>query len=712
LKVFGRDHPVVAGSYSILAENQQAQHKYAEAERLFKQALAILRTALGPEHARVGHLLMRMGDLYLQTGRNEETAPLLTDALTIANKASGPDRQEAADALFMLGQLEWSRQRPDAAEAHFEQNLTIYSKIFAEQFAYMTENDRLAFLDKVAGLFPTFLSFGSNYGVQRPSFAAKMYDAVLWQKGMVASSVTAQRAAVLASQDSQTLALLDQLTGKKNQLAALLRALPVDQEQWRKALDRLQRESDDLEQEVTKRSNAFAEQKPLVHPNWQQVSAALKAHEGAVEFIRFPVRDRAVWTKKTHYAALVLTRTGPGTGTTLDAPVLVPLGDAEQLEGAPMDDYRQRVARGPAPANDAGVRFYRAFWKPLEPALNGVSRVYVSPDGLLNQVSWAAVAGDDGHLLIEKYDIDVVLSTKDLLRREHSLMGRHAVLIGNPAFDLSEPEQRAALVAVRGKADTQALIAGLTKPGFFTRQDQLSAVDSAQPQIALGQRSRDEQNGALDPLPGTQKEIESAERLLKKQEWQVETYTQQSALKEVIMSVRNPKLLHIATHGFFEADQASEPAGWDQPSGKEDPMLRSGLYFAGANRTLAGSAPVDLDNGVMTAFEATGLNLQGTELVVLSACETGLGRIQNGEGIFGLRRAMQEAGAEAVLMSMWSVPDRETEELMSSFYEKWLSGKGKHEALHQAQLELRKETIAKWGDDRPYYWAAFVLVGR
>lgn len=141
-------------------------------------------------------------------------------------------------------------------------------------------------------------------------------------------------------------------------------------------------------------------------------------------------------------------------------------------------------------------------------------------------------------------------------------------------------------------------------------------------------------------------------------------------------------------------------------------MLRSGLYFAGANRTLAGAAPTDLEDGVMTAFEATGLNLQGTELVVLSACQTGLGHIRSGEGVFGLQRAMQEAGADAVLMSMWSIPDEETQELITKFYAKWLSGKSKHEALHEAQLELRKETIAKWGDDRPYYWAAFVLAGR
>ena len=141
-------------------------------------------------------------------------------------------------------------------------------------------------------------------------------------------------------------------------------------------------------------------------------------------------------------------------------------------------------------------------------------------------------------------------------------------------------------------------------------------------------------------------------------------------------------------------------------------MLRSGLFFAGANRTLEGHPPADLDDGILTAYEATGLNLHGTELVVLSACETGLGKVEAGEGVFGLRRAFQVAGADAVLMSLWSVPDQETQELMTLFYEKWLAGKDKHEAFREAQLEEREVVKKRYGQDLPFYWAAFILVGR
>jgi CHAT domain-containing protein len=288
------------------------------------------------------------------------------------------------------------------------------------------------------------------------------------------------------------------------------------------------------------------------------------------------------------------------------------------------------------------------------------------------------------------------------------------VLIGNPAFDLTQAQQRAAVDALQRNLEQQTLVAGLTPPAPLSEQPASAQASDIVTNYARGERSRDTQSQVLDPLPGTQKEIESIGALLQKQGWKVETYTQQNALEEVIKSVRNPEVLHIATHGFFEPDQVVGQSDQvsDEPPSLEDPMLRSGLYFAGANRTLAKAAKTDLEDGVMTAFESTGLNLQGTELVVLSACETGMGHIRSGEGVFGLQRAMQEAGADAVLMSMWSVPDKETEELITMFYAKWLSGRSKHEALHEAQLELRKETIAKWGDDRPHYWAAFVLVGR
>ncbi len=203
--------------------------------------------------------------------------------------------------------------------------------------------------------------------------------------------------------------------------------------------------------------------------------------------------------------------------------------------------------------------------------------------------------------------------------------------------------------------------------------------------------------------------------MLRGKNWLVASYQGEQALEEVVKTAASPRVLHLATHGFFLSDQQVKlrESLSGQSAGMEDPMMRSGLFFAGADRTLKSEAPIEgIENGVLTAYEATGLNLQGTELVVLSACETGRGQVQNGEGVFGLGRALQEAGAESVLMSLWSVPDRETQELMTQFYKNWLTGMDKPEALRRAQITERDRVKERYGKDLPYYWGAFILVGR
>jgi CHAT domain-containing protein len=333
-----------------------------------------------------------------------------------------------------------------------------------------------------------------------------------------------------------------------------------------------------------------------------------------------------------------------------------------------------------------------AFWRPLESALGASHSIYVSPDGVLNLVSLGLIPSSDGKLLLEKHDLHVLTSTKDLLRQAPGTSSDSAVLVGNPRFNLTAEEQRAALLQVGRETAAPVLVA------------------SVNPSSAL-RKSRE--GGALDPLPGTAVELEAVRTLLEQKKWQVRVYADSAALEEAVKRARSPRLLHLATHGFFLGEQAyAGDAAADVNPGLENPMMRSGLFFAGAERALLGSRPPEgLEDGVLTAYEAAALDLQGTDLVVLSACETGLGQVRNGEGVFGLRRALQIAGARAVLMSLWAVPDRETQELMGLFYEKWLAGAENHDALRAAQLEMRERVRARYGKDLPHYWGGFILVG-
>jgi CHAT domain-containing protein len=296
--------------------------------------------------------------------------------------------------------------------------------------------------------------------------------------------------------------------------------------------------------------------------------------------------------------------------------------------------------------------FYEALWKPLESSLAKAKRAYVSPDGVLNQVAWAVIQTPNQLLLTEPIDLRLVSSTRDLVEKKAGAPARTAVLMGNPDF---------------GKTDAKV---------------------------------------KFEPLPGTHEEVTPIDRMLREAGWQVAAFEGDGASETRLKSIRRPRILHIATHGFFE------PAPAERGAVIGDPMLRSGLALAGANSKAKQNRTNEGDDGILTALEASSLDLRDTEMVVLSACETGLGQLRLGEGVFGLRRAFQEAGADAVLMSMWKVPDEETHVLMTSFYSKWLRGLDKQTALRQAQLELRGKIKEEWGKDRPLLWGAFVLVGR
>jgi len=238
-------------------------------------------------------------------------------------------------------------------------------------------------------------------------------------------------------------------------------------------------------------------------------------------------------------------------------------------------------------------------------------------------------------------------------------------------------------------------------------------------------RSVDLKKVYWNPLPGTREEAEQISKLFGK--GKVQMYVGNQAMEEVFKGLQSPRICHIATHGFFLEDVdrsawyetkdrfrvSSLEEGLSQalPEQLENPLLRSGLALAGANRLGEQQLPEDADDGILTAFEISGMNFWGTDLVVLSACETGVGEVRRGEGVFGLRRAFQLAGARTVIMSLWEVPDVETMELMVDFYQRLQAGEGKARALRNAQLAMIKQLRARHGAAHPYFWSAFVCVG-
>jgi len=697
-KALGPDHPGLATILGALASVYSVQGRYADAFPLYQRALSIEEKALGPDHPNVARELDSLATLYGRQGKYSEAEPLLQRSLAIREKSLGPDHPDVAFALDDLASLFDEQGKFAEADPFYQRVLDNLFHQFQYDFTYMTEKDRLAFLNTVDFRFPGYFSFVYRYRQQDPALAGSMYNLLLWEKGFVAASIAGMRGQIEASGDKQAIDLLNQLAAKRTQIAALINVNPPDRDLWRKQIDQLRTEADDMEKALVARSSAFAEKQKLDRATWQQVRDALAPGEAAVEFARFDYFDKN-WTDTSYYVALVVTH------ETKEQPEYIVLGEGKAIEGDAFTRFRDATqARGFSTEEDTalpGQQAYDLIWKPLETALSGIKRIYLSPDGVLNQIPLGIIPTPDGKLLMERYDLRLLSSTKDILRYVGKTSTNTALLVGNPTFDLSEDQQRAA----------SEKLALPPQPANLRQVAALSPKDISRDATGSGSQ--------LPMLPGTGAEVSAIAGLMQSHGWKTGVYLQDTALKLVVEQISGPRVVHLATHGFFYADQKIKlsqlGAGQtDQPTGIEDPMLRSGLYFAGADRTLAGKpTPEGLDNGVLTAMEAGSLNLTGTELVVLSACNTGRGDVGNGEGVFGLHRALEEAGAHAVLMSLWSVPDRETQELMQHFYSRWLSGTEMHEALKEAQLQMRAQVRNEHdGQDLPYYWGAFVLVGR
>jgi tetratricopeptide (TPR) repeat protein len=664
-KALGPYHPDVAVSLDNLASLYVDQGKYAEAEPLFQRALRILEKALGTDHPDVAISLNNLAVLYNKQGRFAEAESLFQSALRVREKALGPDSPDVATSLLSLAELYLDQGKYAEAEQFYQRSFDNLFQQFQYNFTYMSEKERLGFLDTVAHRFPAYFSFVQRYRENDPQLAGSMYNLLLWEKGFIAGSVADMHRQVEASGDAEALKLLDQLSAKQTQIAALLnplKAAPLDREQWRKQIDQLKTEANEIEKALVARSSTFAEKKKLERATWQQVRDALQPGEAAVEFARFRYFDQK-WTGASYYVALVVTR------DTKDQPQYIFLGDDKQIEGDALirfqhpADGRNIVLIAEPKASVPAAQAWDLIWKPLEAALAGKARVYLSPDGVLNEIPLGIIPAPGGKLQLERYDLRLLSSTKDILRSRLPPNSQTALLVGDPDFDMSEEQQRAAMQKLAlPQQEAPVLMAALSP----------------------NDRSRDLSIASAPPLPATGEEVNAIAKLMQQRQWKTSVYTGDQALKRVVEGATGPRVVHLATHGFFLSDQEMKAqqldAGrfglsGDPPSGLEDPMLRSGLVFAGANRTFAGKPIADgLDNGVLTAMEAANLNLRGTELVVLSACDTGKGDVKNGEGVFGLRRAFQEAGAQDVLMSLWSVPDEETAELMKRFYSKWLGG--------------------------------------
>jgi CHAT domain-containing protein len=592
-KALGNDHPDLAISLNNLATNQALQGRDAEALALYRRALAIGEASLGPTHPSTALQLDNLAGLLLVQGRTAEARPLL-------------ERLNRSQSVWLRRELPLQPRELRMAQ------LAAQPDALASTFAL---------LDQDAGA------------------AALALELRLNRQGLLAEIERLQR--LLASSTPQARRQAEQLGAIDRQLAAL--GLPPERRR------ELREQQQSLELALYQSLPALQ----LKAVTTAEVATALKAvaPKGLlVEFQKYrPYRRTAQGLGQwgaPRYLALLLRPDG--------SILSLPLGEAASLDGA----IAEALAAGADPTRQQQAprllaQVSQRLLGPLSSQLTGVQELFLSPDGELNRLPFAAlpIAEPEGRTLADAFQLRILTTGRDLVRLQQPVQASGpAVLIANPDFN------------ARGRSA------------------------SGQPTCSGQQRSASVR-GLIPwmPLAGTAEEARLLTPLLRPHS----VISGRQASSAVVLQQKSPRVLHIATHGFFLPDQEPPQGGTGPSLTQEDPLQRSGLVFAGANHPDADPA----DDGYLTAAEATGMDLNGAELVTLSACETGLGGVRSGEGVYGLQRSLAVAGARSTLLSLWKVDDELTSLFMQHFYRRLNSGQSRADALRDTQKSFRSQSL-------------------
>jgi CHAT domain-containing protein/Tfp pilus assembly protein PilF len=676
-KLVGPDKFHLAPSYTYLGHVAYSAGDYAKAEIMYKRALSLVETALGPESLNLTRYLNNLAGLYIVTGRLDEAEALYRRALANHEKRDALGYPAIQETLWGLGRLNVARGRVTQA-VQLQTRATAADEQYATMnFAIGSEREKLSIASVLYERMSQDVSLHVEQAPNDPAARDLALTSILQRKGRVQDAVSSGLDALRSRFSAEDRQLLDQLNDVTGRLAfqVLGRNLFASPADHRDQIKQLEDQKEKLEQEISIRSSGYFQPAPAA--TLAAIRAAVPPDAALIEFAVFrpfdpKARDDLAYGDP-RYVAYVVRDHGEvqwrdlGPVARIDEAIVAwrrALGDAKSTDV-------DRLGR----AVDAMVM------QPLRPLAGDATQLLISPDGELNLMPFAALKDEQDRYLIQRYAFTFLASGRDLLHsRSQPTSKNRPLVIANPTF--GEPLNGSGL-------DTSG-----NKVKSTTRRRSVTAA-------------RDLSGVYFAPLAGTGREADAILALFP----DTTVLTGPAATKSAMMKVTAPSILHIATHGFFLADLggraavsngtipnggAPNQAGWT-----DNPLLRSGLALADANVRDGGH------DGILTALEATGLNLWGTKLVVLSACDTGLGEIRNGEGVYGLRRAFYLAGAESMVMSLWQASDLTTRKLMTEYYRYLKQGAGRGAALRQVQLEMLRRDPQL----HPFYWASFIQSG-
>ncbi|MCX6827831.1 MAG: CHAT domain-containing protein [candidate division Zixibacteria bacterium] len=701
-KALGPDHPDVALGLHNLACNYYDQGRYADAEPLYRRALAIDEKVLGPEHPNVARCLLNLALVYHAQGRDADAEPLYKRVLAIDEKVLGPDHPRVADTRGSYSAYYRATQQLDSGIAEAAKAFNIRFRNFRNNARVLSEKDALTYAQAVKKAFNSYLSCIYDLGKADYGQLNEENAVVLSSKGIVFEGVMQRQQALATEKDSITQMLAQSLRTAKLQISKLYSADPGDDTTgaYKIKLDSLSRAANDFEAELSRRSMSFRRRQEINNISAAKIDSLLPANTAFIEYLKWDYRQIKPDSVIPKYLALIINKGGKTE--------IVQLGDASDIDPL-VDRYlkhmQSEASAGQLPNKSDMVEYqpinqalYERIWKPLERHFKKEQTIFVGLDGSLNLVSLAGLMDEKGIYLVEKYLIHHLSSGRDLIRLQEApaQVTTGLFALGDPDYDATPSIHRVS-EALAQEVDS---IAGYSE--YATHNVRSGCGDLKNLHVAS--------------LPGTKSEINQIVSRWRSA-WAETTavfFDSQASEDNFRKEASGKRVIHLATHGYFLEGRCrpsipSTRAGNEETWVGENPLLQSGLLLAGANRHGDDADSLGVDDGILSAYEVSSLDLKGTQLVVLSACETGLGEVKQGEGVFGLRRAFQMAGARTVVSSLWQVDDKTTAEMMSRLYMR--SDKSIPERLRELQLEQIKKLRAGGFSDHPYSWAAFIAQG-
>jgi CHAT domain-containing protein/tetratricopeptide (TPR) repeat protein len=712
---FGPFQQDVAATDDRLADAEAQLGDDQAAQRHYQRALEIIEKVYGPAHPLIAQSLNGLGSLQVDAGDLEGAEASFRRALSIREESLGMDHPQVAETLVGLARVSWARNdAPGTLRATLRAE-DILRKQFNQVMRGLSESEALGYERiRASGLDVALSVLASTPAVNRgPDTVRDVWSALARSRALVLDRIAARHQTVASGCAPELRPLAREAAAATQRLATLVvRGPDPDRPQdYRKSLAQAAAEKEKLERDLARKSGesqAVRPEQPLSLAGLRSALPDGTVLLAFVEYVRTPAgpavgvpssSSRAV--SGPAFAAFVLTkdRQEPrvfdlGSAGTIDSLIarfteqVSPRRPAVPLEGSSAEmDFRQ-----------TGAKIREATWDPLLKSLRGARQVFIVPDGSLNLLNFSVLPVGEKDYLIEHGPLLHYLSAeRDLLRPSRPARSQGVLLMGGPAFDA--PPAAVARAVEDHTAGPETAVASMAEvPPVFR------GVTAGCP---------DFQSLRFEPLPGSLMEVSEIDALPSGRRPAAGApdastlrltglQASEAAFKRLAPKRR---LLHLATHGFF-----LDPACGAAPRTLGDnPLLLSGIALAGAN--LRAQAGAEDEDGILTAEEIASLDLSGVEWAVLSACETALGTIQAGEGILGLRRAFEVAGARTLITSLWNVDDRTTLEWMRDLYRRRAQGLSTAEAVRQASLDILKARRAKGTSTHPLYWGGFVAAG-